>query len=237
MGERWRDLGLALLAVVTVVLAALALRPPEPPSTAAGDLLQATTEAQPVLATGGRPKPKVVVFGDSYAAGVGATSPKQTGYVAELSKALQWDISVVPALGGGYIAGGYDGPMINLIGRINLKATDPDLVILQAGHNDIMVFPAQLESRVTEVIEAVRVQAPRAQIVVVGMLWPGKPPAEAEAADAAMSRAAAKAGALFTYTFDLRFPAAGGIRPTDEGYRDIAVRLRSSFTDLGLAPR
>lgn len=234
MRERWKDVALALLAVATVALAALALRPPDATSGAPEDRLEAPPAAQPVVATSGRPKPTVVVLGDSYAAGVGATSPEQTGYVAQLGKALEWDITVVPALGGGYVAGGYDGPMINLVGRIDLKATDPDLVILQAGHNDVRVLPAQLESRVTEVIEAVREQVPRAQIVVVGLLWPSKPPAEGAAVDEAMSRAASRAGALFTYTFDLRFAAAGGIRPTDEGYRDIKVRLQSSFRDLGL---
>ena len=259
MSTRVQTALLALLAVATAVFCVLALRPPEPAGS--GSLVVPTASrapafassapatpsptvagtspvaARPVIATGGRSKPVVAFLGDSYVAGVGAARPATRGYVGQLADTLGWDTTAATIPGGGYIAPGRGGPLIALISSTDLRELDPDLVVLQAGNNDVRLAVGELRGRVVEAVEAVRAVAPRAQVVVVGVLWPAAPPATARIADEALQAGAAAARALFSYTYDLRFDAAGGNRPNDDGYAKIAERLQSSFNDLGLVAR
>jgi hypothetical protein len=91
-----------------------------------------------------------------------------------------------------------------------------------------------LQARVAESVELVNSLSPRAQVDVVGILWPTTPPPAATEVDAAIRAGAAEAGALFTHTLDLRFSSTSDDSPDDEGHDAIAVRLASSFSDLGL---
>ena len=248
MSSRVQTALLALLAVVAAALTVLALRAPEPPVDTLGSArsssargFQATPSpsakaVQPVVATAGRARPLVVVVGDSYAAGTGATAPRSTAYPALIAADLTWDVRAAASPGAGYVVKGLGGPVIELLRRTPLARLDPDLVVLQAGHHDVTgdAEIAQIRGRVVEAVEAVRAAAPRAQVVVVGLLWPAAPPAGAAGADQALRDAAASAGVLFTHTFDLRFPGVAGNRTDDSGHQRIAVRLESSFRDLGL---
>ncbi len=207
------------------------------PSDGSLQTLVAQPGSQLALAPG-RTTPVVVVLGDSYAAGVGASDPTTSGYVPMLATDLGWDVRAVPAPGGGYVAGGYNGPMINLLKRIDLAQVDPDLIVLQAGHNDTAAPADEVRTRAAAGRRRPSGPPPRARRSSSSACCGRASPRRSRATTDTALRAAAEQGkALFAYTLDLRFPAIGGLKPTDDGYRDIAVRLRSSFTDLGLVAR
>lgn len=253
MSTRVQDVLLALLAAAAIALSVAVLRPPQTPDStallgAAVPRIAAATAApspsassarpgRPVAASNGRPAPVVAFAGDSYVGGVGATRPGASGYVPLLAQRLGWATTAVGLPGAGYLEAAPGATVLDAIRQLDLPSLAPDLVVLQAGHNDVTLPLAQLQARVTAAVLAVRQQVPAAQVDVVGILWPGTPPAAAPAADAAIRAGAQAAGALFTSTLDLRFPAvAAANRPTDAGHAAIAVRLQSSFRDLGLLP-
>ena len=263
MSSRVQTALLALLAVVAAALTVLALRPPDPPdpdslvtpvappsaqaspsalpsttpSPAAGTspgASPAATPGRPLTPTDGRERPVVAFAGDSYAAGVGATTPDRNGYVGLLTHRLNWTTRSSGLVGAGYLDAAPGGTVVDAIRALNLAKLKPDLVVLQAGRNDVALPPDQLTARVVEAVALVREQAPAAQVDVVGVLWPAAPPVAATRADAAIRAGAEQAGAMFTHTLDLRFPAPVRNHPDDAGYARISVRLESSFRDLGL---
>ena len=257
MGPRLQNLLLVALALAAVVLVGLAIRtpqpeppdtltsPPVPISTASGGLRPTTptqppapaiVPVRPLVATNGRSKPLVLFVGDSYVSGVGASQPKQTGFVPQLSAALGWEARASGAPGTGFMRAGTRGPLADLVRAADLATLQPDLVVLNGAHNDVTGPVDQLPGRVREVVELIDSLAPQAQVVIVGVLWPGPPPAAAKGFDVVLKAAANSAGANFSHTYDLRFTSSGpGNRPDDDGYRLIAERLRASFIDLGLA--
>lgn len=252
MAGRWRDALLFLATVAVALLVALALRPAPPPAPAEQLLTGAPPSTAtpaatgtpapqrspggfPLTATRGRARPVVLFVGDSYVQGVGASRPGQSDYVALLAARFTWYVHRAGSAGGGYLTRGSAGTVADLLESYDVAKLDPDLVVLQAGHNDVAASQPSLADAVTAAVVRVRQLAPQAQVDVVGVFWPGPPPEPAaRTADEAIRRGAAAAGALFSAAADLRFPGDAGNRPTDEGYRLVEERLAASFRELGL---
>ena len=121
------------------------------------------------------PQPPVLaIVGASFTAGVGPGHADQA-WAFRLARDLHWDAVIDGVPGAGYVRPGVGrkGPMAAEIARVDLRALDPSLVIVQAGHDDIGV-PASVERRrVAQVVALIRAQAPRARIALV-TVFPGR---------------------------------------------------------------
>jgi len=109
--------------------------------------------------------PVMAVVGASFTAGTGPGSAAQSWAVL-LARKLGWNAVVDGVPGAGYVSAGAgdEGPVARLLAREDLRALDPGLVIVQAGHDDGGV-PASLEGqRVRQVIDMIRAGAPQARI-------------------------------------------------------------------------
>jgi lysophospholipase L1-like esterase len=113
-------------------------------------------------------RPDMAVVGASYTAGVGPGAAALS-WADLLARELRWNavIDGVPGVGYVRLGNGRAGPISRLLDREDLRALDPSLVIVQAGHDDSGV-PASLErQRVIQAIDAIRAAAPRARIALL----------------------------------------------------------------------
>jgi lysophospholipase L1-like esterase len=112
--------------------------------------------------------PLMAVVGASFTAGTGPGNAALSWAVL-LARTLGWNAVVDGVPGAGYVraGAGHQGPMARMLVREDLRALDPGLVIVQAGHDDSGV-PASLErQRVGQVIAMIRAAAPRARIALL----------------------------------------------------------------------
>lgn len=112
--------------------------------------------------------PTMAVVGASFTAGVGPGNAALS-WAVRLARTLSWNAVVDGVPGVGYVrtGSGHQGPVSHLLGREDLRALRPALVIVQAGHDDSGV-PAWLErERVSQTIAAIRAAAPQAQIALL----------------------------------------------------------------------
>ena len=176
---------LAIMAVLTGLVAVYAWHAitvthhSAPNSTAA---LSGSTRPGQLAA---RPIDKVVVFGDSYAAGYGA-SRKARAWVARLGRTAGWTVHSLAHGGTGYLTvpkhGGAPGcqrhrclPLPQVVSAA-AATEDPDLVLVSSGRSDVHQ-PADVErAAVQATFRAARRCFPRAQIVAVNPLWDGTTP-------------------------------------------------------------
>lgn len=240
--------GLLVLAVFTGVLAFAALRTNDPsaasgaadvptprPSTTIDPSEPSFTPLQP---TQGRDKPFVLIVGDSYTGGTGADQPAKTGYVAQLAVDLGWNVRVLTTSGGGYTAEGGAGPVGELVTTAELSADKPDMILLQAGHNDATAG-SQTGSAASAVLRSIRDYSLDVPVVMVGLFWPDGPEPETTPDAAASLSAAAKqyVQVLFldpyTEPWD-KFPTVDGIHPTQAGHDQIAEHIEGALRTANL---
>jgi lysophospholipase L1-like esterase len=118
--------------------------------------------------------PVLAIVGASFTAGVGPGNPDQA-WAARVAGDLRWDAVIDGVPGAGYVRPGVGrkGPVAAEIARVDLRALDPSLVIVQAGHDDIGV-PASLErQRVAQAVAMIRAEAPQARIALL-TVFPGR---------------------------------------------------------------
>lgn len=121
---------------------------------------------------------QVLLIGDSYALGSGATDRETGRYAAVLSATFQWNTTIDGIGGTGFTwGGGADGTANNqYVNRIASHATNPDmkpkLVILQGGQNDHRAKAEDLQLATTQAVTAVKTAWPEASILVVGPTAP-----------------------------------------------------------------
>ena len=254
-----------VLALVPVSLARAAARPPwDIPGAAARDALffHPQVRAQRLRAPGGSlagceqelirtrsapgPQPPVLaIVGASFTAGVGPGHPGQS-WAVELARLLHWNAVVYGDPGAGYVraGAGRKGPVLAELGRIDLRALAPALVIVQAGHDDIGVQAAVEKQRVAGAIAAIRAQAPRARIALL-TVFPGRRHlAAAFATDRAIVTAAKAAERPGDQTIIIdpltgrwAFPRArDGLHPTAAGSAWIAREVAGILRAHGVLP-
>jgi acyl-CoA thioesterase I len=187
-----------VLALLPVSPARAAASPPwETPGAAARDALffhpQARAQQRPALggslggslagceqelirtrsAPGPRP-PVLAIVGASFTAGVGPGRSDQA-WAFRLARDLHWDAVIDGVPGAGYVRPGVGrkGPMAAEITRVDLRALDPSLVIVQAGHDDMGVPVSAERRRVAQAVALIRAQAPQARIALI-TVFPGR---------------------------------------------------------------
>jgi lysophospholipase L1-like esterase len=176
--------GLTAVAVVVVAVAvagaSVLLLPGKP---AAGHV--ASCEHKPM---------EVVIVGASFTAGVGPGNPDRS-WAGLLARDLHASAVVYGVPGAGYVrqGSGHRGPVVAELAHIDLPTVDPELVIVQAGHNDIGVPLALEKQRVTQAIDLIRAEAPRARIALVTVFTRKSPSQAAYRTDHAIVAAAAAA--------------------------------------------
>jgi lysophospholipase L1-like esterase len=176
-------------------------------------------------------RPVLVVAGASFTAGTGPGDPRQS-WAARLAGMLRWNAIIIGVPGAGYTGAGAgrQGPALRVLGREDLAAVRPALVILQFGHDDIGVPAAVERRRVTDTLRYVRLRAPRARIALITVFTAadaGPSLAAARRTDAVIVSAAAAFGGVIVMNplaRDWTFQRAerGGLHPSAAGDAQIA---------------
>lgn len=129
-------------------------------------------DVRPISASHGRQQPVALVLGDSYSAGVGASSPSQ-GYPSLVGKRLGWKMVVQSASGGGYAKPGTNGKtLLQMYAAAHVDRLRPDVVIVQSGLNDVSADDAQTAAAAGQLADQLSTDLPDVPVVVVGEFWP-----------------------------------------------------------------
>lgn len=179
-----------------------------------------------------RRAPVAAIVGASFTAGVGPDNPVQS-WAVRLAQELRWNAVVYGAPGAGYARGGRGGTrsMSSLLGAEDLGGLDPELVIVQAGHDDEGVPAAVEASRVRAVISQIHAAAPHARIALLttfSTTAAGTPALRATDQAIVAAAGAADPGAVIMDPLAGRWRfghAHGGLHPTAAGDRWIARRV------------
>ena len=191
--------------------------------------------------TGG---PRLAIVGASFTAGVGSGPGRS--WAVLLARRLRWDAVVDGVPGAGYVRAGAGrpgsrGPVAAEIARAGLRALQPSLVIVQAGHDDIGVPPALERRRVEQAVGAIRAEAPRTKIVLL-TVFPGRSHRTAayrtDLAIVAAARAADPAVIIIDpLTAGWRYAhVRDGLHPTAAGSAWIAGRVVAVLREYGVRP-
>jgi lysophospholipase L1-like esterase len=186
--------------------------------------------------------PTVAIVGASYTAGVGPGDAAQSWAVL-LARELRWNAVVWGDPGVGYVrTGAHDqGPVARMLANIGLSALHPELVIVQAGHDDSGV-PASLErQRVRQVIATIRADAPRATIALLTVFTgPSGPTQALDRTNDAIVSAGTGAGPgviVMDPLDDWDFAHAhAGLHPTAAGDAWIAAKVAAILRAHGVLP-
>jgi lysophospholipase L1-like esterase len=205
---------------------------------AAADTLR-SCEAQ-IEATARR-APVAAIVGASYTAGVGPDNPMQS-WAVQLAQELHWNAVVYGVAGAGYARGGPGGTesMSSLLEAEDLGRLNPDLVIVQAGHDDEGVPAAVEASRVRAVISQIRAAAPHARIALLttfSATADGTPALRATDQAIVTAAGAADPGAVIMDPLAGRWQfghANGGLHPTAAGDQWIARRVAAILAANGV---
>jgi lysophospholipase L1-like esterase len=139
-----------------------------------------------------RRAPVLAVVGASYTAGVGPGSPALS-WAVQLARSLRWNAVIDGVPGAGYARTGADGqgPVLRMLAREDLRALGPALVIVQAGHDDIGVWPPAEQRKAEQAIAFIRAAAPKARIGLLTVFTAGPPSPSAAGTDHAIVAAVA----------------------------------------------
>jgi lysophospholipase L1-like esterase len=112
--------------------------------------------------------PAVAIVGASYTAGVGPDNP-ELSWAVKLARQLRWNAVVYGVPGAGYtrLSASGRGPMSRMLDGEGLRKLDPELVIVQAGHDDLGIPLALEERRVAATVDLIRAAAPHARIALM----------------------------------------------------------------------
>lgn len=180
-----------------------------------------------------RPQPVVLLVGDGYAAGRGASSPGNS-YASLISKELGWDVRLATAPGAGYLSG---TSLLNLFAD-SPDSVDPDLVIIQGGYGGDGSNDAA-KAAIEELDAAIAERYPDADVVAVSPFWPGTLNKQAETRERTVARAWREDPDVLVLrpqpdgwsTFDTVNGA-----PDEAGHELIATSMIAAFRESGLAP-
>lgn len=143
---------------------------------------------------------KVLIVGDSYAAGTGASS-ERTRWTSILERDQHWDVTVDGVGGTGFTwGGGTDGTdgdtfAARIAEHASNENLNPALVILEGGQNDYRADAGDLSSAVADDVSAVKAAWPGAQVVVLGPAAPEPLATDIERMDSSVQAGALRAGA------------------------------------------
>ena len=186
--------------------------------------------------------PRVAIVGASFTAGIGPGNP-YGAWAVLLARMEHWNAVIFGDPGSGYVRRGvqHQGPVAAELARIGLRALEPVLVIVQAGHNDIGE-PLPLERRrVAQAIALIQAEAPQGRIALL-TVFPGRShAARAYRTDQAIVSAARAAdpGVIIMDPMTGRwvFPRVRDrLHPTADGDTLIAVKVEEILREHGVTP-
>lgn len=199
------------------------------------------TTAQPSTST----RPRVLIFGDSYTEGLGAT-PLTQGYAYRVGQPLGWDVTVDGVGGTGYLALGPNGKNLGSY-RTRLQAAPVgpfDIVVLQGSSNDEREPIQQLGPALQSTVPAFRLRYPGARFVMMGPVPTFGPPVATKTAVNEVLKGYASAngiqfidpiaGSWFAPGEWRRLTNPANMHPNNAGYGRIADRFVVEATRLGL---
>lgn len=189
----------------------------------------------------------VLIVGDSYTAGRGATDA-QHGWAHVIAADAGWRSVIDGESGTGYVNRGatYLHGQTYLSRIRSFSGDRPDLVLVQGSQNDWLVGATELEDAVTETLVAAEQRWPDAVVVAIGPSAP-QPRAATTVGISAAVRAGAHAagvpfidavgGDWFTSGNSERYSAGDGEHLNDAGYRSMADRVRYALQELAMSSR
>ena len=230
-----------------VVLAGCAFvvlhKPDSPASTYVSHYKRPTADAtsapvKPIAASDGRPQPVALVLGDSYSAGVGASTPAR-GYVNLIGQQLGWKMIVESAPGGGYAKAGTNGKdLLQMYEAADVKRLRPDVVIVQTGLNDVSVDDAKTRAAATRLADSLHADLSSTPVVVVGEFWPfPKQTPSSKARDATIGDVwTDRVNVLYLHPLSgwSDFHTTDDRHPDDAGHRMIADHIIAALRRAGL---
>jgi lysophospholipase L1-like esterase len=189
--------------------------------------------------------PRVMLVGDSYTAGTGASSSWMS-MVSRLGHYLGVDDMWASGLGSsGYVVGGLDNSP-NVLGRMDhdIVGYSPEVVIMAMGIND--GTNNLLASKSLETLQTIQRKVQGVELIVASPWRPRATTSASPAADAALKSAAAAVGALWIDTSDWMtgtgrvgavagngnsdfYVSADSVHPSDAGHDYLARRLALSI--------
>lgn len=203
--------------------------------------------------------PKVLLLGDSYSLGTGATvASAGHSYAHVLAQMMGWrDLLVAGSGGTGFTAAGSWGTYATrLSSSLGSISGAPDVVILQGSTNDNSATAGTVTTAATSLVAAVRAAYPSAYVVVLGLLYDTSRSAASltnhneviavSGADLVVNTVGGVEGAWWSGTGRVGattgsgngdvFMSSDAIHPTTEGHRylasRLAARLRAAWTSL-----
>lgn len=184
-------------------------------------------------------RPRLVIVGASFTAGIGSGPGRS--WAALLARKLRYDTVLYGDPGVGYVRAGAGrrGPVAGELVRVDLAALAPSLVIVQAGHDDIGVPPGLERQRVTQVIAAIRAEAPKARIALLTVFARRSPSPAAYRTDRTIVAAARAAGpgviVIDPLAAGWTFPRSrDGLHPDAAGSTWIAGRVAAALRAHGV---
>nr|WP_279218417.1 SGNH/GDSL hydrolase family protein [Rhodococcus erythropolis] len=190
----------AIMAITLVVLAMQQVNASKPAAGAEPGPVPTFTSKASIDPLQLPKNPQVLVIGDSYAQGTGASSDAAR-WTTLLAEDQGWDAKVDGIGGTGFTwGGGDDGKDSNQFStRIAAHAKDkniaPALVILEGGQNDYRADASDLVAAVKEDVQAVRAAWPDAEVIVIGPAAPEPLATEIERMDTSVEAGARAADA------------------------------------------
>ena len=182
----------------------------------------------PSISPGRGPQPVAAFLGDSYTAGVGASTPALQ-WTTLVARKEGWGEANFGEAGSGYITKGFD--KTSYLGRVQeVVDVRPDIVVVAGGQND-MGSNGDVDAGVKATLELLRDGLPRAKMYVVGPTWAQQPPPPSLVEiETAAQKAAAEVDAQFIPALDWiagrpDLMAPDNIHPNDAGHRLIADRV------------
>lgn len=250
----WGYVTLTLVSLITIGLfVALAMRTTAEDAPAATPTKRATVAPAPTptsSATSDAPTASVAFLGDSYAAGVGASSAT-TRFTALLSDTFNWQEGNFARAGTGYVtsvttnAAATCGlaycPSI-LEKTADVIAAHPDIVFVSGGRFDVGQTSVAEKNAITQTFALLRASLPNARIFAISPLWDDAltPPALVTIGTQVNTAVTAVKG---TY-LDIGQPllkaptlvAADGINANDAGQKAIATAVQAALAKVGTTP-
>jgi lysophospholipase L1-like esterase len=182
--------------------------------------------------------PQVAFLGDSYTGGSNMNiSGTASLYSTLLAAQFHFSVDNFGVGGTGFVAPGQTNQPFGV--RVpDVVALQPDVVVVEGGHNDGTYPEAQVQAAARDVLSRLHAGLPKAKIIVIGPIWPsGDVPQIERNLDGDLRQLAASVGARFVdpiadgwfsepYT---KLIGSDGTHPTDAGHARIAHLLEPVF--------
>jgi lysophospholipase L1-like esterase len=179
--------------------------------------------------------PNAAFMGDSYTLGQGASVPALR-WTSRVSRKMGWTEHNFGRGATGYLHASQWGP--NYLGMLDeVAASNPDIVVVAGGQNDIQAFTtnsAPVSTAISDTFNSVRARLPNARIIAIGPSYPSTVTPSVTEFDSVVQDAAHAVGAEYVsliaptsvlqpYMLSPQFPG----HPNDLGYAAIADRITS----------